>query len=289
MNIRQWLPVVSAIMLCCVQSAFAQQSLEQLPDGALRHVESNWVFPETIGNFKRSGVPTAVGGIASVIYTRPIAGVTAMATLMVTPTMNRSAEAAFEEMKATTAQTYKSRVLTQLWSSGPFKLSDEPKLIGRKAFFKLGVGSVTGLSNQYLIATDKWMVRIRTSSAVITPELIKEMDAFVRALLWDRLTVSGVCQGFDCKSEAVRFHAAAEEQYTVLRLEQGKEDLFPPSQIPCDSQTIASWLNPPPVVLESGADGRLKPTLNFWGLVLSTRSPQSLFCAHLFQPKCCVA
>jgi hypothetical protein len=253
MSIRQLLLAIALAASSAGYCAETEQPFEVLANGTVRHTASNWLFPETIGNFTRTGQPTARSTLASAEYSRPVEGVTVRASITIIPSSGANDDAHYEQLKQATAETYKSRIATLLWSDGPFRVMDNPKLVGRKAFYKLGVGSVTGLSNLYQVGAGAWTVRVRVSSAVANPEVLKDVDAFVRSQSWDRFGLpADFCSGLGCDGKAVAFHASGEEQFAILGLENKQLELFPETRTQCGPGFFSSIPRNAPSLAESG-------------------------------------
>lgn len=135
-------------------------------DGAFWHHDSGWVFPETIGEFVRVGVPQDVAGSRDAVahYARVVDGVRTVASVDVYPSDSAAEHA---------------------------EITGDSFPVGKDGALKGVVGSrstvrdgATELVRDYFVAAGEWRVSIRVVALKLDAA---SADAFVRAQRWDTL------------------------------------------------------------------------------------------------------
>ncbi len=221
------------------------QAFTSLPDGAVKHVASGWVFPKTQGEFQRGSDPTiAPGTTADAVgeYERSANGLRTTATVYVYPPDSPADDGGLAGAREAIEAKLASVRLAQVWSQGPFKAGEAPGLVGEKTFYKIGIGANSSQTNLYYFNTGKWIVKVRMSVQKTEKETFQLLDSFVRGLPWRELGLTAEsCTGSACKvSRPIPTHGALPEQLAVLLATQKLEEIIPSKPPACDLDTLVT-------------------------------------------------
>ena len=147
-------------------------------DGAYWHHDSGWVFPATIGEFERVGVPQDVAGSRDAVayYSYVANGVRTTASVDVYPPGFRA------------VVEIETREAGRLSSESAFTVGKERALSGTRVVYAIRADGTSRVTCVYLFAAGEWRVRIRVAQA--PADVLRTMDAFVIGQRWDTLTGS---------------------------------------------------------------------------------------------------
>lgn len=213
-----------AILLTPLHTAMAQATLQAGPDNAAQHQQSGWVFPKKVGKLERKSEPTVIAGTNDVVaqYETGKGDNKIVTTVYVYASNSAALDASYDGAKAAIEQRLNGPLgMAQLWSEGPFTVGNTRKLMGRKSFFKGGLGPTSVADTLYHFDTGQWTVKIRMTGR----EELKSFeigDAFVKALPWDSLSIAdGQCTGYSCNVERpVPIHGLIPEMLAGLMVQK---------------------------------------------------------------------
>jgi hypothetical protein len=175
-----------ATALTCL--AFTQLSvadtIHSIENGAYRHHQSGWIFPEQVGDFSLVGVPQDIDGMVDVAayYARVSKGVRTVASVGVYPPDSAQPETTPASIKATPVAV---------------EISKQPGLRALRLTYQDGKTSRTTV---YFVDTGAWIVKIRASVPATDKETAPILEKFVRSQRWDSLQLSSAsCTGAACR------------------------------------------------------------------------------------------
>lgn len=209
---------------------------------------SGWTFPNSVGDFQRVGEAANVAGTAAdtvAQYERSANGSRTAATVYVYPRDSRAADASLEAAKTGIAKSLKSTGLAQLWSEGPFRVGKAPVLVGEKAFYKIGIGPSSTLTNLYYFDTGRWIVKIRMTPQETEEDTLQTLDRFVRDQPWDSLGLTAdTCTGVACQVDRpMPTHGSLPERLALMLVSAKLKDVFPKQLPACDAGALETALN----------------------------------------------
>lgn len=217
---RAFLLSGAAMLLTMSSPIFASATLESGSNRAIQHKESGWVFPQKVGKLERTEAPTVIAGTDDVFarYKMGEGEKTINITVYVYPTKSEALDATYEGAKSAISERLKNPMsMAQLWSEGPFTVGTQRKFMGRKSFFKSGLGPDSVAENLYHYDTGQWTVKIRMTGREKI-EATKIGNEFVKSLPWDSLNiVEGQCTGYACTiNRPVPIHGFIPEMLAVM-------------------------------------------------------------------------
>jgi hypothetical protein len=198
--------------------AFAATLVKQ-EDGGVRHGESGWLFPPQIGGFEvvqdAQIVPRTDDVAAS--YGHGAKGKRITATIFVYAADSAAQDGSYAGAKQAIAASLRGG-LNQLWSEGPFLVGADRSLLGQKAFYKIGLGEDSGMTNLYFVDTGRWIVKVRITAERVEKDTFKTIDDFVRALPWTSLALDAArCSGPACSiARPMPIHGMIPETLALL-------------------------------------------------------------------------
>ncbi|MFC4309292.1 hypothetical protein ACFPN2_09390 [Steroidobacter flavus] len=152
-------------------------------EGAWCHVDSGWMFPESVGGFARVLQPYSIDGnsdAAGAEYRQASGPLQGAVEVDVYGIDSMAADANIDGAKATAAG--KAGEGAKIESEKPFKLGAAKGLQGVKIKYAADAGERTNL---YYFTTDRWHVKVLAKGT--GKESDKALDAFVQALPWNTL------------------------------------------------------------------------------------------------------
>jgi hypothetical protein len=181
---RRIFPSKAAITVaCCVLTPISQaDTLHDIGGGAFRHHQSEWIFPQMVGEFSRVGAPQDLDGTVDVVayYAHQTKDGPTTAIVDVYPADSSAADATYAASVAKLADGASTH--------GEIKLSGLLSLRAVKAI------SETQGQALYFVDTGPWIVKIRTTGVSVAAS-----DAFVREQRWDTLALTKeTCTGPSC-------------------------------------------------------------------------------------------
>lgn len=244
---RKWLVIASLAIMSGVQAG----DFTALPEGAIRHDASGWVFPQVVGEFRRAAEPVFAPNTRDAVaqYERSANNLRIAATVYVYPSDSNAGDASLADAKRAIEQSLKTAPLAQSWSEGPFRASQSPELVGEKVFYKIGIGPESTQTNLYYFDTGKWVVKFRLSPQKTEKGTFQMLDAFVRDQRWPELKLtSESCTGSACRvARPLPAHGAMPEQISILMVRSRLKEVFPSKPPACDSSALVPVLTAPEV------------------------------------------
>ena len=154
-------------------------TIHSIIGGGYYHHQSNWVFPEKVGDFSLVGVPQDINGTddAAAYYARVAGGVRTVASVSLYAPDSAEPE--------TNPASIKGKPVA-------FDVSKRPRLTAAKLVIKDGKSARTTL---YFIDTGHWTIKVRATTPLTDKAIAPVLDAFTRNLRWDSLQVPGEKNG----------------------------------------------------------------------------------------------
>jgi len=160
-----------ALLALLPQRASHADPIHAVADGAYWHHGSGWIFPESVGQYVRVGIPQDVAGSEDAVawYAFQEGGERRLASVDVYVSSSAS------------AKDLEAPLDGPLISEGPLPLTAVPALAATRRIYSLGetTQSKVGL---YVVSAGEWRVRI-----CITGPDLAALDAFVQSQRWEKL------------------------------------------------------------------------------------------------------
>jgi hypothetical protein len=237
----------------------ASATLENQPDKSVRHKESGWLFPKRVGSMDSLKDAKAIIGTEDVVagYENGKGENRIIGDVYVYPRTSPALDASYAGANTAIVSLIRGPLsMNQLWSEGPFIVGTDRKLMGRKAFYKLGLGPTSVSTNLYFFDLGKWVVKVRVSGKE-NADAQKIANAFVKALPWESLKLAEFgCTGFSCTVTTPEpIHGLVPEIISMLMVDKAGFQAEKVDTICDPGALVASYAAAP----KQGANGLAQP------------------------------